>query len=180
LKAVADRHGWEVVCIFEDAGISGAKGRIHRPGLDALLKEGGPSMKRVRPATTTPRKLTPDEQRFVELFYALEQSRRDLYTALTDCLGYLNRHPALRETWHQFIDTGGATGDELRDQYSGTRRSNRKVFVHRHLLRCVVNNTPPEKANSGNTGKPIRRLVYQGRSNSSKMNCCNTDGPEAA
>jgi DNA invertase Pin-like site-specific DNA recombinase len=38
LKAVAARHGWEVVSIFEDAGISGAKGRPDRPGLDALLK----------------------------------------------------------------------------------------------------------------------------------------------
>ena len=38
LKAVAERHGWEVVKVFEDAGISGGKGREHRPGLDELLK----------------------------------------------------------------------------------------------------------------------------------------------
>jgi len=38
LKAVAERHGWEVVHTFEDAGISGAKGRDQRPGLDALMK----------------------------------------------------------------------------------------------------------------------------------------------
>lgn len=38
LKAVAERHGWDVVEIFEDEGISGAKGRDQRPGLDALLK----------------------------------------------------------------------------------------------------------------------------------------------
>lgn len=38
LKAVADRHGWEVVATFEDEGISGAKGRTQRPGLDALMK----------------------------------------------------------------------------------------------------------------------------------------------
>ena len=38
LKAVAERHGWHVVAVFEDAGISGAKGRAKRPGLDALLK----------------------------------------------------------------------------------------------------------------------------------------------
>jgi DNA invertase Pin-like site-specific DNA recombinase len=38
LRAVAERHGWEVVRIFEDAGISGSKGRDDRPGLDALLK----------------------------------------------------------------------------------------------------------------------------------------------
>jgi DNA invertase Pin-like site-specific DNA recombinase len=38
LEAVAERHGWTVVRIFEDAGISGAKGRDARPGLDAMMK----------------------------------------------------------------------------------------------------------------------------------------------
>ena len=38
LEAVAERHGWEIVAIYEDAGISGAKGRNHRPGLAALMK----------------------------------------------------------------------------------------------------------------------------------------------
>ena len=38
LEAVAKRHGWHAVRVFEDAGISGAKGRQARPGLDELLK----------------------------------------------------------------------------------------------------------------------------------------------
>jgi DNA invertase Pin-like site-specific DNA recombinase len=38
LEAVAVRHDWHVVSVFEDAGISGAKGRDARPGLDALMK----------------------------------------------------------------------------------------------------------------------------------------------
>jgi hypothetical protein len=38
LVAVAERHGWVVVRVFEDAGISGAKSRDSRPGLDAMLK----------------------------------------------------------------------------------------------------------------------------------------------
>jgi DNA invertase Pin-like site-specific DNA recombinase len=38
LEAVAKRSGWEIVKVYEDAGISGAKGRDKRPGLDALLK----------------------------------------------------------------------------------------------------------------------------------------------
>ena len=38
LLEVAERSGWEVVAIFEDQGISGAKGRDQRPGFDALLK----------------------------------------------------------------------------------------------------------------------------------------------
>jgi DNA invertase Pin-like site-specific DNA recombinase len=40
LEAAAERHGWTVAQIFKDAGISGAKGRDKRPGLDALLKGG--------------------------------------------------------------------------------------------------------------------------------------------
>lgn len=38
LQAVADRLGWTVVDTFTDEGISGAKGRDKRPGLDALMK----------------------------------------------------------------------------------------------------------------------------------------------
>src|SRR5471032_846144 len=38
LEAVAERSGWHVVTIYEDAGISGAKGRDKRPGLDAMMK----------------------------------------------------------------------------------------------------------------------------------------------
>ena len=36
LQAVAERHGWEIVHVFTDNGISGAKGREHRPAFDAL------------------------------------------------------------------------------------------------------------------------------------------------
>src|SRR6267143_3968628 len=38
LDAVAARSGWQVVKTYEDAGISGAKGRDKRPGLDAMMK----------------------------------------------------------------------------------------------------------------------------------------------
>jgi DNA invertase Pin-like site-specific DNA recombinase len=38
LQRGAARHGWAVVGVFEDAGISGAKGRDQRPGLDAMMK----------------------------------------------------------------------------------------------------------------------------------------------
>ena len=38
VEAVAKRSGWQVVKVFEDAGISGAKGRDQRPGLDAMMK----------------------------------------------------------------------------------------------------------------------------------------------
>lgn len=38
LMEVAERSGWTVVEVFEDQGISGAKGRDKRPAFDALLK----------------------------------------------------------------------------------------------------------------------------------------------
>lgn len=38
LEAVATRRGWTIVHTYEDAGISGAKGRDKRPGFDAMLK----------------------------------------------------------------------------------------------------------------------------------------------
>jgi DNA invertase Pin-like site-specific DNA recombinase len=38
LEAVADRSGWKIVKVYEDAEISGAKGRDQRPALDAMMK----------------------------------------------------------------------------------------------------------------------------------------------
>src|ERR1700738_5310981 len=38
LEGVADHHGWLVASAFEAAGISGARGRERRRGLDALMK----------------------------------------------------------------------------------------------------------------------------------------------
>ena len=39
LNAVAGRSGWQIVGTYEDAGISGTKGREQRPGFDRLLKD---------------------------------------------------------------------------------------------------------------------------------------------
>lgn len=38
LEAVAGRNGWDVVETYEDAGISGAKGREMRPAFDRMLR----------------------------------------------------------------------------------------------------------------------------------------------
>ena len=38
LQVAAERHGWQVVSVYRDQGISGAKGRDKRPGLDKLLQ----------------------------------------------------------------------------------------------------------------------------------------------
>lgn len=38
LDTISKRHDWEIVQVFKDEGISGAKGREKRPGYDALCK----------------------------------------------------------------------------------------------------------------------------------------------
>jgi DNA invertase Pin-like site-specific DNA recombinase len=39
LTAIAIQRGWQIVAEYNDAGISGAKGRDDRPGLDKALKD---------------------------------------------------------------------------------------------------------------------------------------------
>ena len=39
LRQVAGRRGWDVVEVYSEPGISGAKGRNGRPGLDSMLKD---------------------------------------------------------------------------------------------------------------------------------------------
>ncbi len=38
LKSVSKHHGWDVAKVYTDDGVSGAKSREQRPGLDELLK----------------------------------------------------------------------------------------------------------------------------------------------
>jgi DNA invertase Pin-like site-specific DNA recombinase len=38
LERVAECHGWQVVEVYEDAGISGSRGREERPGFDRMLR----------------------------------------------------------------------------------------------------------------------------------------------
>ena len=39
LEAIAERSGWEIVEVYEDHGISGAKGHYQRPALHKLMKD---------------------------------------------------------------------------------------------------------------------------------------------
>jgi DNA invertase Pin-like site-specific DNA recombinase len=39
LLKLADLRGWEIVASYEDNGVSGAKGRDKRPGLNAMLRD---------------------------------------------------------------------------------------------------------------------------------------------
>lgn len=39
LRAIADKAGWEVVQVYSDKGVSGAKERDQRPAFDAMLRD---------------------------------------------------------------------------------------------------------------------------------------------
>ena len=39
LESVCEQRRWQVVQVYSDNGVSGAKGRDQRPGLDAMLKD---------------------------------------------------------------------------------------------------------------------------------------------
>ncbi len=39
LEAVCEQRGWRVVEVYSDNGMSGAKGRSQRQGLDTMLKD---------------------------------------------------------------------------------------------------------------------------------------------
>ena len=39
LTAAVEARGWRIVATYEDAGVSGAKGRDKRPGFDRLIKD---------------------------------------------------------------------------------------------------------------------------------------------
>lgn len=39
LEVVAEKAGWEVVAVYNDNGVSGAKGKEHREQFDALMKD---------------------------------------------------------------------------------------------------------------------------------------------
>jgi DNA invertase Pin-like site-specific DNA recombinase len=45
LREVAARSGHEIVAMYRDEGISGAKGRDKRPGFDAMHKDASPQVR---------------------------------------------------------------------------------------------------------------------------------------
>lgn len=91
LEVVAARSGWEVIGVYEDAGISGAKGRDKRPGFDRLLKDA------------TARKINMIVAWSVD---RLGRSLQDLVSFLTD-LQALGCHLYLHQ---QALDTSTPSG----------------------------------------------------------------------
>lgn len=73
LEQAAGRAGWTIVEIYEDAGISGAKGRDKRPAFDRLLKDAARRKFNVVAAWSVDR---------------LGRSLQDLISFLSDIHGY--------------------------------------------------------------------------------------------
>jgi DNA invertase Pin-like site-specific DNA recombinase len=78
LEAVAARSGWRIVWVFEDNGISGAKGQDKRPGLEALMKAATRREFNLIAAWSVDR-LGRSLQHLVQLFAELQSLGVDLY-----------------------------------------------------------------------------------------------------
>ena len=91
LEAVCEQRGWRVVEVYSDNGVSGAKGRSQRPGLDTMLKDAS-------------------RGRFdVVLAWALDRLGRSLVDLL-DTLGELEAAATALVLHQQAIDTTTPAG----------------------------------------------------------------------
>lgn len=125
LTKVANARGWEIVATFNDAGISGAKGRKDRPGLDDMLKQA-------------------QRHRFdVVMAWAIDRIGR----SLIDLLGTIQHLEACNVDLYldqQAIDTTTPTG-KLMFQVCGAfaefERSLIRQRIHAGLKRAVANGT---------------------------------------
>jgi DNA invertase Pin-like site-specific DNA recombinase len=91
LEAVCEQRGWQVTGVYSDNGVSGAKDRTQRPGLDTLLKD------------------TSRGRLDVVLAWALDRLGRSL-VGLLDTLGELEVAGAALVLHQQAIDTTTPAG----------------------------------------------------------------------
>ena len=78
LERIAAQRGWEIVGVYEDAGISGAKGRDKRPQFDRLLKDATRGRFDIVAAWSVDR-LGRSLQDLVAFLSELQGTGRDLY-----------------------------------------------------------------------------------------------------
>ncbi len=91
LEEVAARAGWQIVAVYEDAGLSGAKGRDQRPEFDRMLKDA-------------------TRRRFdVVMAWAIDRLGRSLQN-LIDCLSDLHGAGIDLYLHQQAIDTATDSG----------------------------------------------------------------------
>jgi DNA invertase Pin-like site-specific DNA recombinase len=100
LEAVCEQRGWRLVQTYSDNGVSGAKGRSQRPGLDTLLKDAS-------------------RGRFdVVLAWALDRLGRSLVDLL-DTLNELEAAGAALVLHQQAIDTTTPIYPRFRVRFTG-------------------------------------------------------------
>jgi DNA invertase Pin-like site-specific DNA recombinase len=123
LTKVASARGWEVVATFNDAGISGAKGRKDRPGLDEMLKQA-------------------QRHKFdIVMAWAIDRVGR----SLIDLLGTIQHLEACHVDLYldqQQIDTTTPTGKlmfQITGAFAEFERSMIRERVHAGLKRAVAN-----------------------------------------
>jgi len=78
LERVAAQRGWEIVEVYEDAGVSGAKGREQRPAFDRMLKDATQGRFDVLAAWSVDR-LGRSLQGLVSFLSDFQATGRDLY-----------------------------------------------------------------------------------------------------
>jgi DNA invertase Pin-like site-specific DNA recombinase len=122
LRQVAERRGWEVVQVYSDAGISGAKGRDSRPGLDQMLKDAS-------------------RRKFdVAMAWAIDRLGRSLI-GLLDTIQALEACGVDLYLDQQAIDTTTPTGKlifQVTGAFAEFERSMIKQRVHAGLKRAVA------------------------------------------
>lgn len=125
LTEVAKARGWQIVATFNDAGISGAKGRKDRPGLDDLLKQA--------------QRHTFD----VVMAWSIDRVGR----SLIDLLGTIQHLEGCHVDLYldqQQIDTTTPTGKlmfQITGAFAEFERSMIRERVHAGLRRAVANGT---------------------------------------
>src|SRR5262245_39388247 len=152
LRQIAERRGWEVVETYSDAGISGAKGRDKRPGLDRMLNDAS-------------------RHRFdIVMVWAIDRLGR----SLIDLLSTIQHLEACKVDLYldqQAIDTTTPTG-KLMFQVTGAfaefERSMIRERVHAGLKRAVANGKvlgrrPVEETEAGAAKiRKARKLLAKG------------------
>jgi DNA invertase Pin-like site-specific DNA recombinase len=123
LTEIANARGWQIVATFNDAGISGSKGRKDRPGLDDMLKAA--------------QRGTFD----VVMAWSIDRVGR----SLIDLLGTIGHLEACKVDLYldqQAIDTTTPTGKlifQVTGAFAEFERSMIRERVHAGLKRAVAN-----------------------------------------
>ena len=127
LRQIAERRGWEVVELYTDAGISGAKGRDMRPGLDQMLKDAS-------------------KRRFdVVMAWAIDRLGR----SLIDLLGTIQQHnlvAGLHQAffYHHHIKAAATAGEKALDHIGAPKFQAELVAWHAWLADDYLSRADPE------------------------------------